>query len=112
MLPTSALDARVAAFDDVTRASLVPFVACEVPVHDVPAASAEPELDRSGVHDDAVADRDRARELRERVRPLGAVTEIDLDALETGALLEQPHDLARSKRRHGVLGTGALRASG
>ena len=28
----------------------------EVPVHDVPAAGAEPELDRGGVHDDLVAD--------------------------------------------------------
>ena len=105
-----ALDARVAALDDVTGASLVPFVAGEIPVHHVPPAGAEAELDRRGVHDDAVAHRDRARELRERVRPLGAVAEIDLDPLETGALLEQPHDLARSKRRHRV--TGALDADG
>ena len=51
------LEARVAALDDVAGPALVPFVACEVPVHDVPAAGAEPELDRGGVHHDAIAER-------------------------------------------------------
>ena len=59
-------------------------------MHDVPAAGAETELDRGGVHHDRIAERDRSGELRQRVRALGPVTEIDLDALQPGALLEQP----------------------
>ena len=98
--PDVGLEARVAALDDVAGPALVPFVAAQVPVHDVPAAGAEPELDRGGVHHDGIAERDRSGELRQHVRVLRAVTEIDLDALQPGALLEQPHDLASSKRRH------------
>ena len=44
------LEARVAALDDVAGPGSLPLVAREVPVHDVPAAGAEPELDRGGVH--------------------------------------------------------------
>ena len=55
------LEARVAGLDDVAGPLLVPLVAGEVPVHDVPAAGAEPELDRGGVHDDVVAEPRPAR---------------------------------------------------
>ena len=88
------LEARVPALDDVAGALLVPFVAGEVPVHDVPAAGAEAQLDRGRVHDHRVADADRPGELGEHVRPLGAVAEVDLDALQARALVEQPDDLA------------------
>ena len=47
------LEARVAQLHDVARAGLDPLAAREVPVHEVPAAGAEPEVDRGGVHDDA-----------------------------------------------------------
>ena len=96
------LDARVAALDDVAGPALVPFVAGEVPVHDVPPAGAEPELDRGGVHDHRVAEADRPGQLRERVRARGAVAEIDLDALQARALVEQPDDLPSTERRHRV----------
>ena len=69
-------------------------------MHDVPAAGAEPELDRGGVHHDPVAGRDRPGELREHVRALGPVAEVDLDALQPGALLEDAHDLPGPERRH------------
>ena len=48
----------------------------------------------------AVAERDRPGELRQHVGALGTVAEVDLDALQPGALLEQPHDLAGAERRH------------
>src|SRR5262245_24633068 len=105
----AALNARVAALDDVTGSSFVPVVAREVPVHDVPATSAEPELDGSGVHHDAVTHRDWSGELREGVRPLRAVTEVDLDPLQAWSLLEQPHNLARAERRHGCDSTQRAR---
>ena len=89
------LEARVAALDDVAGPALAPRVAGEVPVHDVPAAGAEPELDRGRVHDDAVAERDRPGELRQHVRALGPVAEVDLDPLQPGPLLEQPDDRRR-----------------
>ena len=43
------LQARVAQLHDVAGPGLAPRVAGEVPVHDVPAAGAEAELDRGGV---------------------------------------------------------------
>ena len=43
---------------------------------------------------------DRPGELGQHVRALGPVAEVDLDALQPGALLEQPHDLAGPERRH------------
>ncbi len=43
-------------------------LAREVPVHDVPTAGPEPELDRGRVHDDAVADVDPSGQLRQHVR--------------------------------------------
>ena len=56
------LQARVARLHACARARARDHSSrVEVPVHDVPAAGAEPELDRGRVHDDAVADVDRAR---------------------------------------------------
>ena len=55
--PDVGLEARVAALDDVAGPGFAPLVAREVPVHDVPAAGAEAELDRGGVHHDVVAQR-------------------------------------------------------
>ena len=52
-------------------------------MHDVPAAGAEPELDRGGVHDDAVADGDGPDQLGQHVRALGPGPEVDEHALQT-----------------------------
>ena len=100
------LEAGVAALDDVAGPGLAPAVTLEVPVHDVPAAGAEPELDGGGVHHDAVAQLDRSGELRQRVGALGPAAEVDLDALQPAPCLEQLHDLAGPERRH----PGRLRA--
>ena len=89
------LQARVAALDDVPGPGLRPLAPVEVPVHDVPAAGAEPELDRGRVHDDLLADVDPTGELGEHVRALGPVAEVDLDALQARPLLEE----ARRPRR-------------
>ena len=95
------LQARVPGLDDVARALLGPLVAGEVPVHDVPAAGAEPELDRGRVHDHVVAVRDRPGELGQSTYARsGPVAEIDLDPLQPRPLLEQPHDAAGPERRH------------
>ena len=67
-------------------------VARQVPVHDVPPAGAQPEIDRRGVDDDRVADRDRPVSCVSTYAALGLAVEIDHDALQPGPLLE---DLAR-----------------
>ena len=78
------LEARVAELHDVAGPGLVPRRAGQVPVHDVPAAGAEAEVDAGGVEDDVVADRDRTGQLGEDVGPaLGGV-----HPLEAGPLLE------------------------
>src|SRR5574341_616805 len=94
------LEARVATLDDVPRAALAPGVARQVPMHDVPAAGAEPQLDGRGVDDDAVAGRYGARQLRQHVRALGAVAEVHLDPLQAWPLLQQPNDLPATERGH------------
>ena len=94
------LDARVARLDDVARTRLRPIGAGEVPMHDVPAARAEPELDCGGVDDDLVAGVDAACQLRQHVRALGAGPEVDLDPLQSGPLVEEAADRARPKRWH------------
>ena len=76
------LEAGVARLDDVPRAGLGPLGSGEVPVHDVPATGAEPELDRGRVHDDVVAEVDPSGELCEHVRALATVAEVDLDPLQ------------------------------
>ena len=43
---------------------------------------------------------DRPGELRQHVRPLGVPVEVHLDALQPGALLEDPLDLPGLERRH------------
>ena len=63
-------------------------VALRVPVDDVPAAGAEPEVDGGGVEHHPVADRDRAGELGQRV---GAPA-VGVDPLEAGPLLEERRD--------------------
>ena len=55
------LQARVPGLDDVAGTLLGPRGPREVPVHDVPAAGTEPELDRGRVHDDVVALGHRSR---------------------------------------------------
>ncbi len=84
------LEARVAELHDVARTGVLEHLACGVPVDDVPPAGAEAELDGRGVEHDAVTDRDRAHQLRERV----GAPEVGVDALQTGPLLEQPVTVA------------------
>ena len=55
------LQARVAELHDVAAPG-PPRPRRQVPVHDVPAAGAEPQLDGGGVEHDLVADRHRAQE--------------------------------------------------
>jgi len=69
-------------------------------VHDVPSAGSQPEVDRSGVHDDRVAGVDPPGQLGEHVGALRCPIQVHLDALQPGALLEHPLDLARFERRH------------
>ena len=69
-------------------------------MHDVPAAGAEPELDRGRVDHHRVTEVDGPGELRECVRPLRAVAEIDPHALQPRTLVEQLDDLPRTERRH------------
>jgi hypothetical protein len=102
------LEAGVPTLDDVAGTPLTPFVTREVPVHDVPAAGSEPELDGGGVHDDVVERIDAARQLREHVGALGAVAQVDLHALQSGPLLQQARHRPRAERRHpGGRGPGA-----
>ena len=94
------LEAGVPTLDDVAGTPLAPFVTGEVPVHDVPAAGAEPELDRGGVHHDVVERVDAAGELGQHVRPLGPVAEVDLDSLQPRPLLEEARHRPGAERRH------------
>ena len=55
------LEARVAQLHDVAGTGFLEHLALGVPVDDVPAAGAEPEVDGGGVEHDPVADRDRRR---------------------------------------------------
>ena len=78
----------------------------EVPVHDVPAAGAEPEIDRGRVHDDAVAGVDRPGELREHVRALGLGASSRASTAtrcRPGSLLEHRVDASRC-RNDGIAG--------
>ena len=47
----------------------------------------------------------------QHVRPLGALAQIDLDALETLALLEQPDDGPGPERRHGCYSDAMSRST-
>jgi len=77
---------------------VVPLVALEVPVHDVPAAGSETEIDCGRVHDHAVAGRDVAGELGEHVRMLGRrVADRDEHALQPGSCFEHRVDGASAK---------------
>lgn len=103
------LEARVAGLDHVPRPPLAPGLPLQVPVHDVPAAGAEAELDGGRVHHHPVADGHRAGQLGEAVSPLGAVTEVDLHPLEARSLFEKAHDDAGAERGHGADTTPRLR---
>ena len=52
------LEAGVAELHDVIGTGRANLVAGQVPVHDVPSARAQTELDGGGVEDDPVPDRD------------------------------------------------------
>ena len=65
-------------------------------MHDVPAAGPETELDRGRVHDDPVADATGPVSCSSTYARSGPVTEIDLDPLQPGPLLEQPERPSRS----------------
>jgi hypothetical protein len=81
----------------VTWTGLVEFAAGQVPVHDVPAAGAEPELDRGRVHDHVVVDGDITDELRQRVR---AAVVVKADPLQPGPRREDRDHALRSERWH------------
>ena len=66
------LQARVPPLDDVPGPPLAPRGAFEVPVHDVPATGAQPELDGRGVDDHPIAGGDVARQLGQDVRRVPA----------------------------------------
>ena len=91
-----ALQRRVPHLHDVARAGLHQLVAGQVPVHDVPAAGAEAELDGGGVQHHAVADGDRAHQLGEHVGPAG----VGVDPLEAVALGQHLRDGGGVERRH------------
>src|SRR5205085_4117731 len=84
-----------------------PAVPRKVPVHDVPTARAEPELDRSGVDHDPIADGNRSDELGEHVRGLVTGSEIYGHPLKGGALCENRRDEPGAKRWHGRESTRA-----
>jgi hypothetical protein len=73
----------VAQLHDVAGPGFGPLVAFEVPVHDVPSAGAESQLDGGGVDDDPIADRDIAGELDQDVGTFGFTRpEPDRDSLQ------------------------------
>ncbi len=79
------LQARVADLHDVARSWLGPRVALEVPVHDVPSACAQTEVDRGCVHHDPIAHSDGPGELGEGV----GATDVGVDPLQAGALRQK-----------------------
>src|SRR5206468_390566 len=69
----------------------------------------ETEFDGRGIDHDPVPHLDRPGELRQDVRPLGAVPEIDLDTLQPPAGFELVEDDSGPERRHrATLGPAAL----
>ena len=71
-------------------------------MHDVPTTGTEPELDGRGVDDDSVAETNWSGQLGQDIRAFRSFAEIDFDALEARAFLEDALDLALTKRRHGI----------
>src|SRR3546814_14585710 len=94
------LEARVAELHDVAGAGLLEALAGQVPVHDVPAAGAEAELDRRRVDHHRVTDGDGARELGE---PVGA-PELGRDPLEAWPPGQQRGARANPEERRGGQG--------
>ena len=87
------------------------FAVGEVPVHDMPTARAESELDRGRVADDGVSERHRAGHLGQVVRALrvGVVGEDHEHALQPGAFAEDLGDRSGAKRGHDYLDPAATR---
>ena len=100
--PGVRLERRITEFHDVPVTGHGQVRVGEIPVHDVPAARAESELDRRRVADDLIADRNRSRQLGKIVRALRFVFggEVHEHALQPGPFADDLGHHAGAERRH------------
>jgi len=96
----------VAGLHDVAAARHLDALVSKIPVHHVPATSAEAEVDRRGVHHDPIADRDLADHLGEHIGALA----VDGDALQSGSDAQDLVDEAAAEGRHVNLGESQNRS--
>ncbi len=95
------LQRRITQLHQMPERPVTPRVTGEVPMHDVPPARAQLEIDGRRVHHNPITNSNRPRELRDHICVLGLSTQINEHTLQPRPLRKHLHDVTRTKRRHG-----------